>query len=131
MLGVAIVNPVLIIVAGAAGVGVSHVAGFNPHFHELLLASIATLLASEIALVPHFLKSDNTPASSFQAAFLGTMIHLGLSLILGAGIVLMLKPATAFIWWLMPMYWVTLIGICTIFIRSMRSPVGSNKTATN
>jgi hypothetical protein len=131
LLGVALINPVLIIVAGLAGVGVAHVVGFNPHTHELMLAAIAALLASEAALLPHMLRKEASPVAAFQASLYGTIIHLLLFLIQGAGIVLLLKPNMAFIWWLMPMYWVTLVGVCSVFIRAVRSPAESTKTATN
>ena len=131
MLGVALINPLLIIVAGLAGAGVAHIAGFNPHTHELILAAIAALVASEAALLPHMLKTEASPVAAFQAALYGTIIHLLLFLILGAGILFLLKPNLAFIWWLMPMYWVTLVGVCSVFIRAMRSPTESTKTATN
>ena len=131
MRGAALVNPVLLIVASLAGVGVARLAGFSPHLHELVLAVITALVASEISLIPHLLKIENTPAATFQAAFLGTVLHLALFLVQGVVIVLTIKPGSAFIWWLMPLYWVTLIGLCSIFIRTMRAPVESKTTATN
>jgi hypothetical protein len=131
LLGVALLNPLLILIAGLAGVGVAHIAGFNPHTHELILASIAALLASEAAVLPHLLKTEASPVAAFQASLYGTIIHLLLFLIQGASIMFLLKPNLAFIWWLMPMYWVTLVGVCSVFIRAMRSPAESTKTASN
>jgi len=131
LLAAALINPILIAIASVAGIGLTRAAGLAPHSHELVLAAIAALLASEAALIPHFLKIDNSPANLFQSAFLGTIIHLGLFLAQGASIYFMMKPGNAFIWWLMPMYWVTLIGLCLVFIRTMRSPLPSTKTATN
>jgi hypothetical protein len=131
LLGVALINPLLILIAGAAGVGIAHVTGFNPHTHEMIFAAIAALLASEAALLPHFLKKETSPVAAFQAALYGTIIHLLFFLIQGASIVLLLKPNLAFIWWLMPMYWVTLAGVCSVFIRTMRSSAESTKTAIN
>lgn len=115
-----LVNPIVLIVVTAAGYAACRGAGFNPHANELLLASGICLFASEAALVPAILNRSHI-AALIQSIFLGTIIHLGFILLPGIAIVFATKLGTAFVYWLLAMYWVTLLTTSAVFIRMVRA----------
>lgn len=132
MLRATVIHPVLLLLAAAAGFAVCKLAGIDPYVRAMLLAAGVAVIASEVAVVPFVLNHDPSPAAVFQQSFLGTILHL--SLCAGAGIAVMfiLKPGAPFVYWLLAMYWVTLVGLCTVFIRALRATsTKPAQTATN
>jgi len=126
-----LINPVLVVLAAATGVAVCRGAGANPHIPEMLVASGICLAATALAMIPiQKLPADANHAALFQAAFLGSVIHMGLCIALGAVILFWRKPGSAFIYWLLAMYWLTLIGLCVTFVKRLRVPAKPMGTAT-
>ncbi len=116
-------NPMLIALTAALGLAGCRAAGANAHVREMLVAGGICLLAAELAALPALLQHKSAPQQSiFQAALIGTVVHLGVILALSIAALLLARLAPAFVWWLLPMYWITLIGLCTAFTLLMRTP---------
>ncbi len=125
MLRATIIPPVLVIVTAMIGVVVCRAFGVDPHARTLLGAASVCVAVAELSLVPSLLNANTAPAAVFQAAFLGTVIHLGLVAAVAGAVVFTLKPDTSFVYWILLMYWVTLIGLCVGFIRAVRTSARS------
>ena len=125
MLRATIIPPVLVIVTAVIGVVVCRAFGWDPHIKTLLGAAAVCVVVAELSLIPSLLTTETGPAAAFQAAFLGTVIHLGLVAAAAATVVFTVKPDTSFVYWILLMYWITLIGLCVGFIRAVRSSAQS------
>jgi hypothetical protein len=89
---------------------------------ELLAAAIACLIAGEAAIVPLLLARGGTQVSMAQAALVGTTLHLFVSITLaGVAVFARVGLSHAFLYWLLALYWVTLIGLVITFIKALRS----------
>ena len=113
--------PLLLTLTAAAGFAVCKIAGVNPHAREMWIACGIGLIAAELALVPALLR-QGTPdvAGLFMAALAGSVIHMGVVIVLAIVTMLMLRtPATIatmpFVGWVMAAYWPTLVGLCAVF----------------
>src|SRR5438477_9481186 len=103
-----LVNPVVVLVAAAAGFVACRALGADPHAGAMLLACGICLLAAESAMVPALLNRNTTTAALVQGTFLGTVLHLAVAGILGLAAILVLKPGAGFVYWLLALYWLTL-----------------------
>jgi hypothetical protein len=112
----------LLALAVAAGIGGCKVAGVDAHLHEMMLACavclVAACAAAAIALAQ---RGKLETAGMFQAALIGSVLHLGLVFIVGVAMVMVKHLATPFVLWLLAAYWATLIGLCVIFAKLIRS----------
>jgi len=126
-----LLNPLVVIVAVAAGAGVCRALGLNPHLHELLIAGGLTGLASTLGLFPLYRLSQPSPASGFQAAFLGSILHLVLCLGGACAIISLLHTSTAFVYWMLVLYWLTLFGMCGVFVSQLRTPARPMETLSH
>jgi hypothetical protein len=118
-----LVIPVSLVLAAACGFAVCAALHINPHAREMLLAVGACFVASELALVPTLLTRGAEQPAVAQAGLLGTVIHLLACSVFG-GALLLLKPLSidgTMVYWLLGMYWVTLIVLSTLFVRVLRS----------
>jgi hypothetical protein len=87
------------------------------------LAAGICLFSSEVAIVPVVFNDTLLRTHQSQAALLGTVVHLLLATMMSAVVFLWLKPPTAFLFWLLAMYWLTLGWLCLLFVRIVRQPV--------
>ena len=126
-----LINPAVLAVATVVALVVGRVSGLNPNPVPILAAAGIALIASEMAVLPTVLNKSKQPADVFMKAFGGTVVHLGLAVIMGAIGILGLKLGNVFVYWLIGAYWITLIGLCAIFIRVLRTPDQSAKLSTN
>ena len=85
------------------------------------LAAAIGLVAGEAGLLPLLLHTGDDPATRFQSAWIGTVLHLGLAVMLSVLVLLLLKPGMPFVYWLLGMYWLTLICLCTVMVGVFRS----------
>jgi hypothetical protein len=115
-----LVNPVVMLLAATAAFAGCRAAGINPHLEPMLLACGICLVASEAAIVPALLNRKPL-AALVQATFLGTVIHLGFTGILGLVTLFALDPGTSFVYWLLGMYWLTLLTTSAVFIKLVRT----------
>src|SRR5438045_1797349 len=100
-----ILVPILLIVAVAAGFLVCGALSVDPHAKELLSAALTCLLAGELAAIPLILTRGATQASVTQAALIGTVLHLFVSISI-AGVVILGKVGLGptFLYWLLGLY---------------------------
>ena len=115
-----LLNPVVVFVSAAIGVSVCHALGADPHLREMAVAAGICLVSSELAALPVLFNASLLRAHISQAAMLGTVVHLLLATTMAAVVFLWLGPPIAFLYWLLPMYWLTLAALCVVFVRIMR-----------
>ena len=128
MIRLLVVNPVLVVLAAAAGVAACRAGHVSPHFGEMMLASGICLAAAELAVLPALLHAHDSDAGTLtRSALAGTVVHLGVVLILAVGVMMALRPPLAFVLWLLALYWVTLIGLCSGFALALRAPARAKK----
>ena len=123
-----LINPILLVIATAVAFAITRALRWHPNLAPMLIAAAIGLVASEIALLPTLLRPRKNPADEFQQAFLGTVLHLGLAAVLGAVAVFVLKPGDSFVYWLLGLYWITLIGLCVVFVGILRAHAPSAAT---
>ena len=126
-----LLNPLIVLVSAAIGFAVCRAAGINPHAPQMLIASGVCMFAAEMGMIPVLRQRNRSAAALFQAAFLGSVIHLGLAAVLAVIIIMGLKPGTSFVYWLLAMYWLTLAGLCMLFVKSIRAHAGPMRTTSN
>ena len=93
-----------------------------------ITVTLIATLAAMAADLPFLLQNLRSPVATFQSAWIGSILHMTGFLVLGAVVVFMNKPPTAFVIWLLVAYWVTLAGLAAVMVRVMRSaaPAGAN-----
>src|ERR1700730_10473190 len=131
LLGTMLINPLLLALATSVAFGVGRVSGVNPQPFPIFAAAGIGFVAAELAVLPIVLNKGKSPSDVFLKAFFGTVLHLGISVALGAGAIFGLKLGNTFVYWLLGAYWITLLGLCMVFVRLLRSPVESAKLSPN
>ncbi len=114
--------PLSLIIAALAMSVFCALAGWNLHPRELSAAAVVAFLAACAGLMPALLNQDSPVETLMQAGLAGSMLHMGLCLILG-GLMWVGGLATAavpFAAWLMLFYWVSLAAVATMFVRFIR-----------
>jgi hypothetical protein len=115
-----IINPVLLAVGAAVGVGVCRAVGVNPHIPEMIAALGSSVVAGELALIPAVLARGKSNVHVAQAAFLGMVLHLLTSVALAALVILVMRPPQSFAFWMLAGYWITLVGVSVVLIKAVR-----------
>lgn len=123
-----ILNPVVVAVSAGIGLIVCAALGWNPHWHELLLAAGICLAAAEVATLPLLLHRAVLPMHPAQAGLLATVLHLMLATMIGGGVILLAHPPIAFTFWLMLFYWLTLISVSVAAIRVVKAAAHESAT---
>jgi hypothetical protein len=126
-----LLSPSVILVAAVAGTTICRATGVDPHLHELLLACGLALLASAAGVSPILCLPHAAPASRFQAALLGSILHLLICLVGGCSVVFLRHPTDAFVYWMLILYWLTLSTMCVVFVSRLRTPVRSLETPSH
>jgi hypothetical protein len=121
-MGIWLVIPAVIAAVLAMGSVVCIGLGWDPHWREMLFAATTCLVAGELALIPMRLTRGATQIAVSQAALVATMIHLFASTGLGGSLILMksLEIGSAFVYWLLALYWTTLIALVVILVREVK-----------
>jgi len=114
--------PLAVLLAAAAGVAVSRAMGWALHAGELTAAAGVALVAGEAALIPMLLARHSTQAAVAQAALIATMIHL-FAFVVAMAVILFGKIglSPAFSYWLIAMYFATLIALVSALVRQMKT----------
>jgi len=93
----------------------------DPHLREVGFATGITLISAMLSMVPMALTRKSEPVVIFQAAFGGTVIHLLLTLAMGATVhALKLVDRTVWLYLLLGFYWFSLIFVVTAMIKIFR-----------
>ena len=114
--------PAVVVIAVALGFAILRTMGADAHAKEMLAAAGTCLIAGELAAVPMLLSRNESQASVMQAALVGTTVHLLVSIVI-AGVVLLghLPLGESYVYWLLGLYWVTLIALVIVFVKAVRS----------
>jgi hypothetical protein len=116
----ALINPILLAITAGLAMAVCHAAGVRLHQHEMLLALVVFLLASQAAIAPLLLQAKRTTALVTQMALVGLALHLLVGAILAISTMLVLKAGMPFAYWSLLFYWTSLIGVAGVFVRAVR-----------
>ena len=121
--------PILLAIACAIGAGACRAFGSNPHAKELIAAAMTCLIAGEVGMIPLLLARGGNQAAVAQAALVGTVLHLFVSItVAGIAVFARVGLSSAFLYWLLALYWVTLIGLVVAFVKAVRSaPIAQAK----
>jgi hypothetical protein len=125
-----------IVVTAAVAALVLRQATGQPHLRDVAYAAAITLVSAELALIPVALVRKSSPVALFQAAFGGTVLHLFLTLALGAAVHgLNLVDRRIFLFLLLGLYWFSLIFVVSalirVFRRAMPGPNGSSPSSSS
>ena len=124
--------PLVIALVAAAGALACRALGIPPHIREILFAAGACSVASEIAMTPILLSRGSNQAGVAQAGLIGSLIHLLACSVLGGALIIFkpLRLEPAFVYWLLGLYWLTLIVLVIAFVRAVQNaPVGTTTPA--
>jgi predicted lysophospholipase L1 biosynthesis ABC-type transport system permease subunit len=93
----------------------------NAHLREVAFAAGITLISAQVSLIPMALVRKTDPVVVFQSGFGGTVIHLFLTLAMGAtAYSLRLVDRNVFLFLLLSFYWFSLIFVVTAMIKTVR-----------
>ena len=119
-----------LLVTAAIATLVLHQSTGRAHVRDVAIATGITLVSAIASLVPLFLTGKASPVAVFQAAFGGTVIHLFLTLALGAAAHAMRwVDRGIFLFLLMAFYWFSLIFVVTAMIKIFRRSVASQSAS--
>ncbi len=123
-------NPVILALAVGLGIAVCRLFGADPHVRELLIAATVCLISVEAGVMPLVRRKVGDPGALFQAGFAGTLLHLVLAAGLAATVMFGWKAGNAFAYWLLALYWVTLLGLCLVIVKRLRASERGAATTT-
>jgi hypothetical protein len=116
--------PLGILIAGAGGVGLCIVAGWDPHLLQLSLAAVGCLGASIAGAAPMALVRHASQYAVTQAALVGSIVYL-FGVVMFAGVVMLTAAggglSIAMVLWLVVFYCVTLAALVAFYVRAVRN----------
>ncbi len=121
--------PILLAIAVAVGFAICRTVGIESHAREMIAAALTCLIAGELAGMPLMLTRGADQAAVAQAALVGTVVHMFVSIGV-AGVVILghIGLGQSFIYWLLGLYWVTLIALVIAFAKAVRSAPAAGTT---
>jgi hypothetical protein len=127
-----LVNPALIAVTVTAAVACCRLGGIDPHGREAATAAgiaVAASMAAGVVLTLGRLQPP-TPAGPTVSALLAMVTHLGVTLLLSLVVVMTAGVATVpFAYWMLGLFWATLLGLAGVCVRTVRGPAAGPRTA--
>jgi hypothetical protein len=114
--------PASIFLTAAGGFAICVGLGRNTHALEMTWAAGAIAAACFGALLPIWFTRHGDQLAVSQASLAGSMIHLFVAILpVGVCIAGGIPLHAAFIAWLLPLYWMTLIALVVVFARAIRT----------
>ena len=103
--------------------------GVSVHPREMLIAFATTWIASAVALIPMILARSAAQGAMAQAGLVATVVHLFVCVVIAAVFILVpaIRLGQAYVYWLLPMYWVSLI---VLVMMLWALPLGLMREAT-
>jgi hypothetical protein len=110
-----------VIVTAAVAALVLRQATGNPHLRDVGIVTAITLVSSQIAMIPVLMARGKSAVTVFQSAFVGTVIHLFFTLVMGA-VIHAMKWADRgiFLFLLLAFYWFSLVFVVIAMIKIFR-----------
>jgi hypothetical protein len=125
-----ILIPLAVASALAIAAELCRMAGLPPHGRDLLAAAVVAVIAAELALLPAWIFRRGEPVRAAQAALGGTVLHMLLTIMLAAAIMVarVVEPTAPFVYWLTGAYWLSLAGLVwgLIALAPGRQPKGNS-----
>lgn len=111
----------LLITAGVAAL-VLRQTTHDPHLREVAYAAGITLVSAMLSMIPMFLARHSEPVVVFQAGFGGTVIHLFVTLAMGAAVhfLQVVGDRRIFVFLLLAFYWFSLLFLVIAMITIFR-----------
>jgi hypothetical protein len=129
----AILSPIaaaaVVCAVGSTIAGLMH---HPPATREMFAAALIALFAAEVALLPVWLVRHKAADSAAQGALIATVIHMGVCAGVGLAFQKLTAAPQSFLYWLCALYWATLLGVCRVLTRVVKSapgPVNENALA--
>ena len=120
-----LVIPIMIAVVSGVGCAACAAMGWTPHVREMFIAAATCVAAGALAIMPLVIvrtRMTVSAANVAQAALLGTMLHLGVCVaVMGAVLVLKIRLAPAFTYWLMAFYVTSLTALAAGLVTEVRA----------
>jgi hypothetical protein len=114
------------LIAAVAAALIVRAATGDPHVRDVATVALLTTISAHLSLVPLMLcRRSTSPVVIFQAGFGGTVLHLLLTVALGAGVYALnvVQDRGPFVLLLMGLYWVSLMLVVVAMIRVFRRAV--------
>ena len=126
----------LLLIAGVSALILRQATG-QAHLGDLLIVTGITLASGHIAMLPIWMMRKSAPVVLFQAAFVGTVLHLFITLVVGAAVyaLRLVGDRGMFLFLLLGFYWFSLIFVIGAMIRLFRrlfpqpAPAAGTKTS--
>jgi hypothetical protein len=119
------VIPLIVVLSALLGYGALRGFGWRAWPHELAATGIACALAGTAAIIPALIQRPNGQAAVVQGAFLGMIVHFGLTVVLCLLAFVAAGPGhlavQPFAFWAMWFFIVTLIAVSGVLIRVIRT----------
>jgi hypothetical protein len=111
----------MLVAASAAGLVVRQATG-QPHLRELAAVTAITYVSAHLSIVPLLVLRKSSAVVVFQSAFAGTVLHLFLTIAMGAAVHAMqwVGDRRLFLFLLLGFYWVSLMLVVMAMIRIFR-----------
>jgi hypothetical protein len=124
-----LIIPLFVALVGGGALGASRAFSWALPWHELAVVAGLCMVSAELSLIPALRAQRSGPAAVAQAALLGTVAHMLLTVVLAAvawSAHLMPMQRQAFIYLLLAFYWVSLIGLVIALVRIIRGTAVAN-----
>jgi hypothetical protein len=112
--------PLAVAVVAAGGVALMSGTGRASHAPAMVNAAGTCLIATALAALPLFMTRRSTQYAAAQAGLVATMLHLFVTIGTAAGMMLAGRLSQAFLYWLIPLYFATLIPIVIAAVRAVK-----------
>ncbi len=122
MLRLLLVNPLLILGVAIAGAAICRVARVPLAAGDLVAAAAVSLIASEVAVIVAGRRRGADIGQRALTALIALVLQMGLSIALAALAIFSHQVGRTFVWWVLVMFWVTLLGVSAVLVRLVRAP---------
>ena len=112
--------PLAVAVVAAGGVALMSGTGRATHAPALLNAAGTCLVATALAAVPLIMTRRSSQYAAAQAGLVSTMLHLFVTIGAAMFMLVLGRLSQPFLYWLIPMYFATLIPIVIAAVRAVR-----------
>jgi len=116
-----LLNPLIVAALCLLAMAVGQVAHLHIHQHDIILAAAASLIASELAMLPLIYFRQASQDTVAQVGLISTVLHLFLSAGIGFAISACLRLGQPFLYWLVIFYWATLITVSIVAVRAVKA----------
>src|SRR5690348_7090302 len=89
----------------------------------MAVAAGVCLVAALVGCVPMLLTRGATQPAVAQAGLIGTLLHLLTCTVIGGGLLIIMRPLrleAAYVFWLLGLYWLTLIVVATGYVSAVK-----------